>query len=77
MGLRGYKLGWTTANPCAPKVLIQITGVVSKMLGLDIDLKELVARAKDLARVKPQEGLPEPRASAAGSTGRPSSQTSK
>jgi proteasome assembly chaperone (PAC2) family protein len=59
-GMRGYKLGVDHGEPMPhPKSLIQITGVVSKMLGLDIDLKELVARAKDLDRVKPQEGLPE------------------
>jgi proteasome assembly chaperone (PAC2) family protein len=58
--MRGYKLGVDHGEPMPhPKSLIQITGVVSKMLGLDIDLKELVARAKDLDRVKPQEGLPE------------------
>jgi uncharacterized protein len=59
-GMRGYKLGVDHGEPMPhPKSLIQILGVISKMLSLDIDLKELVARARDIERAKPQEGLPE------------------
>ena len=42
-----------------PRSLIEIIGVLSRMLGFDIDLKELVARAKELEREGPKEGLPD------------------
>jgi proteasome assembly chaperone (PAC2) family protein len=59
-GMRGYKVGVDHGEPMPhPKSLIQILGVLSKMLAIDIDLKELVARAKDLEHKGPQEGLPE------------------
>jgi hypothetical protein len=58
-GMKGYKLGVDHGEPTPhPKSLIQIIGVLSKMLGLDIDLKELVARAKAMESKAPQEGLP-------------------
>ncbi len=59
-GMRGYKVGVDHGEPAPhPKSLIQIVGVLSKMLGLNIDLKELLARAKELEREGPQSGLPE------------------
>lgn len=59
-GMRGYKVGVDHGEPSPhPKSLIQIVGVLSKMLGLELDLKELVARAKELEKNRPQEGLPQ------------------
>lgn len=59
-GMRGYKLGVDHGEPMPhPGSLIEIIGVLSKMLGLTIDLKELVARAKELESEGPKEGLPE------------------
>jgi uncharacterized protein len=61
-GMRGYKLGVDHGEPSPhPKSLIEIIGVLSKMLGLDIDVNELAVRAKELEREGPlpQEGLPD------------------
>jgi uncharacterized protein len=60
-GMRGYKLGVDHGEPSPhPRSLIEIVGVLSKMLDLAIDLKELVARAGELEREGPKEGgLPE------------------
>jgi proteasome assembly chaperone (PAC2) family protein len=59
-GMRGYKLGVDHGEPVPhPKSLIQIIGVLSNMLSLDIDLKELVVRAKEMEREGTPEGLPE------------------
>jgi len=59
-GMRGYKVGVDHGEPSPhPRSLIQIIGVLSKMLGLELDLKELVARSKELDRDRPQEGLPQ------------------
>ena len=61
-GMRGYKLGVDHGEPRPhPRSLIQILGVLSKMLAFDVDLKELVARAKEMERERPEEGLPEVR----------------
>jgi len=61
-GMRGFKLGVDHGEPSPhPKSLIQIIGVLSEMLGLQLDLKELVARAKDMEREGTQEALPEVR----------------
>ncbi len=61
-GMRGFKLGVDHGEPSPhPKSLITIIGVLSEMLGLHLDLKELVARAKEMEREGPQEGLPEVR----------------
>jgi proteasome assembly chaperone (PAC2) family protein len=61
-GMRGYKLGVDHGEPRPhPRSLIQILGVLSKMLAFDVDLKELVARAKEMEREGPEEGLPEVR----------------
>jgi proteasome assembly chaperone (PAC2) family protein len=58
-GMKGYKLGVDHGEPSPhPRSLIQIIGVLSKMLSLDVDLNELVAHAKDLEGKVPQEGLP-------------------
>jgi len=59
-GMRGYKLGVDHGEPAPhPRSLIEILGVLSKMLGLAVDLRELVASAKEMEREGPQEGLPE------------------
>ena len=48
-GMRGFKVGVDHGEPVPhPKSLIQIIGVLSQMLGLDIDLKELVARIQGI-----------------------------
>jgi proteasome assembly chaperone (PAC2) family protein len=61
-GMRGYKLGVDHGEPLPyPRSLIQIIGPLSKLLGIDVDVKELVARAKELEREGPEEGLPEVR----------------
>ena len=61
-GMRGYKVGVDHGEPLPhPRSLIQIVGVISKMLGIDIDVKELVVRAKELEREGREEGLPEVR----------------
>jgi proteasome assembly chaperone (PAC2) family protein len=61
-GMRGYKVGVDHGEPLPhPRSLIQILGVVSKMLGFEVDLKELVARAKELEREGAEPGLPEVR----------------
>lgn len=59
-GMRGFKLGVDHGEPLPhPRSLIQIVGVLSKMLGLSVDTKELVAKAKELESAAPPEGLPE------------------
>ena len=58
--MRGYKLGVDHGEPLPhPRSVALIVGVLSKMLGLDIDVKELVARAKELEREGKEQGLPE------------------
>jgi proteasome assembly chaperone (PAC2) family protein len=61
-GMRGYKVGIDHGEPLPhPKSLIQIIGVLSKMLDLDVDLRELVERSKEMERIgsQVQEGLPQ------------------
>ena len=61
-GMRGLKIGVDHGEPSPhPKSLIQIVGALSELLGLSVDLKELVAKAKEHEREAPQEGLPEVR----------------
>ncbi|MGH9920984.1 MAG: PAC2 family protein [Nitrososphaerales archaeon] len=61
-GMRGYKVGVDHGEPRPhPRSLIQMLGVLSKMLGFDVDLRELVARAKEMEREVPEEGLKEAR----------------
>jgi proteasome assembly chaperone (PAC2) family protein len=61
-GMRGYKLGVDHGEPLPhPRSLIQIIGVLSKMLGFDIDVRELVARAKELETAGAEEALPDVR----------------
>lgn len=61
-GMRGFKIGVDHGEPRPhPRSLIQILGVLSKMLGFDVDLKELIERAKEMEREEPEEGLPEVR----------------
>ena len=53
-GMKGYKLGVDHGEPTPhPKSLIQILGVLSKMLGLDLDLKELVVPCEGSGREGP------------------------
>lgn len=61
-GMRGFKIGVDHGEPRPhPRSLIEILGVLSQMLGFDIDLKELAARAKEMEREGPEESLPEVR----------------
>jgi proteasome assembly chaperone (PAC2) family protein len=58
--MRGYKLGVDHGEPAPhPRSLVEITGVLSKMLGFVVDTRELVARAKKMEREGPKDGLPE------------------
>jgi len=59
-GMRGYKVGVDHGEPLPhPRSLLQIIGVLSKMLGIDVDVKELQVRAKELEREGQDEGLPD------------------
>jgi proteasome assembly chaperone (PAC2) family protein len=60
-GMKGYKLGVDHGEPSPhPRSLIQIIDVLSRMLGLEIDLNELAVRAKELVREGPtREVIPE------------------
>lgn len=59
-GMRGYKLGVDHGEPLPhPRSLIQIVGVLSKMLGFAVDTKELTVRAKELEKEGVGEALPE------------------
>ena len=59
-GMRGYKLGVYHGEPSPhPRSVIEMVGVLSKMLGFVVDVKELAARAKEMEREGPTEGLPE------------------
>jgi proteasome assembly chaperone (PAC2) family protein len=61
-GMRGFKVGVDHGEPLPhPRSLVQIIGVISKMLGIDIAVKELLARAKEMEREEIEEGLPEVR----------------
>lgn len=59
-GMRGYKVGVDHGEPLPhPRSLIQILGVLTKMLGFDVDTRSLFARAKELDE-ESRGGLPEP-----------------
>jgi proteasome assembly chaperone (PAC2) family protein len=59
-GMRGFKVGVDHGEPMPhPRSLIEILGVLSKMLDLHLDVKELTVRAKELEKAGPEEGLPE------------------
>lgn len=61
-GMRGLKVGVDHGEPLPhPRSVIQIVGVLSKMLSLDLDLKDLYREAKRLEMETPAEGLPEVR----------------
>jgi proteasome assembly chaperone (PAC2) family protein len=58
-GMRGYKVGVDHGEPMPhPRSLIQIIGVLSKMLDLEVDIKELAVRARELEREGPKSELP-------------------
>jgi proteasome assembly chaperone (PAC2) family protein len=62
-GMKGYKLGVDHGEPAPhPRSLIQILDVLSKMLGLTVDLTELMAKAKELegdaSSTFAQDGMP-------------------
>jgi uncharacterized protein len=58
--MRGYKLGVDHGEPAPhPRSVIEIIGVLSKMVGFAVDVRELEARAKKMEREGPKEGLPE------------------
>jgi len=59
-GMRGFKVGVDHGEPLPhPRSLLEIIGVLSKMLGFAVDTKELVVRAKELERVGAEAGLPD------------------
>ena len=64
-GMRGFKLGVDHGEPLPhPRSLIQILGVLSKMLGLEVETNSLVARARELEQEGGSggdSGLPEVR----------------
>lgn len=61
-GMRGFKLGVDHGEPAPhPRSLIEILGVLSKMLGLELDTRPLAASAKEMEKAGPQEGLPDVR----------------
>jgi proteasome assembly chaperone (PAC2) family protein len=61
-GMRGYKVGVDHGEPVPhPRSIMLILGVLSKMLGVDVDVKELVVRAKELESEGKDQGLPEVR----------------
>jgi len=61
-GMRGYKVGVDHGEPQPhPRSIMLILEVLSKMLGVDVDVKELATRAKELEREGKDQGLPEVR----------------
>jgi proteasome assembly chaperone (PAC2) family protein len=61
-GMRGYKVGVDHGEPLPhPRSVMLIVGVLSKMLGIDVDVKELLVRAKELEKEGKDQGLPEVR----------------
>ena len=61
-GMRGFKLGVDHGEPLPhPRSLIKIIDVLSKKLAFDVDVKELVVRAKELEKLGTEETLPEVR----------------
>ncbi len=60
--MRGFKLGVDHGEPIPhPRSLIQIIGVLSKMLAVEVDTKALAARARELEREATEGALPEVR----------------
>lgn len=58
--MRGFKLGVDHGEPLPhPRSLIQILGVLSKMLRFEVDTRALAARAKELEKERPEENLPD------------------
>ena len=58
--MRGFKLGVDHGEPLPhPRSLVKIIGVLSKMLGLEVDTSALSARAKELERERPEQDLPD------------------
>ncbi len=61
-GMKGYKLGVDHGEPLPhPRSLLKIIEVLSQMLDFEVDVKELVARARELERQRPEEALPDVR----------------
>jgi proteasome assembly chaperone (PAC2) family protein len=61
-GMRGFKVGVDHGEPLPhPQSLLQILGVLSKMLGFSVDTKELLARAKELEKEGADAALPDVR----------------
>jgi len=61
-GMRGYKVGVDHGEPLPhPRSLIKIIGVLSKMLDFEVNVKELVVRAKELETEDVDEPLPDVR----------------
>ncbi len=61
-GMRGFKVGVDHGEPLPhPRSLLQILGVLSKMLDLSVDTKELLARAKELEKEGAEAALPDVR----------------
>ncbi|HVC26942.1 MAG TPA: PAC2 family protein [Nitrososphaerales archaeon] len=61
-GMRGYKVGVDHGEPLPhPRSLIKIIGVLSKMLDFEVNVKELVVRAKELETEGVDEPLPDVR----------------
>jgi len=59
-GMRGYKIGVDHGEPLPhPRSVAVILGVLSRMLGLDVDTRELVASAKEIESQGRGSGLPE------------------
>jgi proteasome assembly chaperone (PAC2) family protein len=61
-GMRGFKVGVDHGEPLPhPRSLLQILGVLSKMLDFSVDTKELLARAKELEKEGAEAALPDVR----------------
>jgi proteasome assembly chaperone (PAC2) family protein len=61
-GMRGFKVGVDHGEPLPhPRSLLQILGVLSKMLGFSVDTRELLARAKELEKEGAESALPDVR----------------
>jgi proteasome assembly chaperone (PAC2) family protein len=61
-GMRGFKLGVDHGEPLPhPRSLLEIVGVLSKMLGLTVDTRELLARVKEMEREGAGAPLPDVR----------------
>lgn len=61
-GMRGFKVGVDHGEPVPhPRSVIQIMGVLSRMLGISVETKSLLSRAKEMEREGTGEALPEVR----------------